>query len=549
MARSNVAESLIDDLIRRGVDTVFAVPGEQLSPLFEALHHRRDHIRTIHTRHEQAAAYMAYGYARASGTVGVCVVPPGPGLLNALAGLSVAYATCTPVLCLTGQIPLAAIGKNLGYLHELRDQLGALRAVVTWAGRIERAADCAEMFEIAIATMCGGRPGPVALEVPPDVLRESMPSVGIPRPLLAATNSDAELAKLIDDAANMLTNARRPLIVVGGGAIGAGEPLRRLAERLQAPVVSNSGGRGIVSSRNLLAASQAAGHSLWATADVVLAVGTRLGRPYCEWGYDDAIRVIRVDCDHERVNDVSTSIGIVGDAFSVIESLDAIFAGREHAPSRHRELEALRKRCDDAFARLSPQNEYVQALRRAIPDDGILVDELTQIGYACRIAYPVYEPRTYITSGYQGALGFGFATALGAKVACPDRAVVSINGDGGFLYAANELATAVQQKLGLVAVVFNDSSYGNVAREQATSNYQLGTALHNPDFVAYARSFGAIGLRVDSPTRLADAIAVSLEQNVPSVIEVPIGPMLDPWPLIRFPRVRGQAGSSIETRR
>jgi acetolactate synthase I/II/III large subunit len=549
MSGSKVAASLIDDLIEQGVDTVFAVPGEQLSPLFEALHHRRDRIATIHTRHEQAAAYMAYGYARAEGTMGVCIVPPGPGVLNALAGLSVAYATCTPVLCLTGQIPVAAIGKNLGYLHELPDQLGALRAVTKWAGRIASAADYRAMVDTALVAMRSGRPGPVALEVPPEVLREGVQSSARHRPRATAAHSVGDRARLVSEAAELLAQACRPLIVVGGGAIGAREPLGRLAERLQAPVVSNGAGRGIVSSRNLLAANLPAGYLLWKTVDVVLAVGTRLGRPYCEWGYDDDMRVIRIDCDHERVSDVTTSIGIVGDAADIVKSIEALLAEHEGAPSRHHELEALRTQVEGAFAELSPQHEYVHALRLAIPDDGILVDELTQIGYACRIAYPVYEPRTYITSGYQGALGFGFSTALGAKVACPTRAVVSINGDGGFLYTANELATAVQQKLGVVTVVFNDASYGNIARDQAASGYQLGTALHNPDFVAYARAFGAIGLRVDSPDSLGDAVAASLAQNVPSVIEVPIGAMPDPWPLIRLPRARARAKSSIEVQR
>lgn len=336
-------------------------------------------------------------------------------------------------------------------------------------------------------------------------------------------------------------------MVVGGGAIGASEAVGRLAERLQAPVVSNGGGRGVLDARHPLALPLPAGHRLWQSADAVLAIGTRLGRPYCEWGTDEALNVIRIDSDRTRLEAGFVDLSIVGDAQATVEGIEQRLADYR-APSRAAELAAMREAVEREFAALDPQAGFVAALRAAIPDDGVLVDELTQIGYACRIGYPVYAPRTYVTSSYQGALGYGFATALGAKAAQRRRAVVSVNGDGGFLYTSNDLATAVQHRLGVVAVVFNDNAYGNVLREQEANGYQLGTALHNPDFVRYARAFGALAQRVHTAAALADAIRDALSRDLPTVIEVPVGVMTDPWPLLRLPRVRGAAHSTKEAR-
>ncbi|HWX11821.1 MAG TPA: thiamine pyrophosphate-dependent enzyme [Trinickia sp.] len=546
MSVLTVAGQLVDALVARGVDTVFVMPGDQLSPLFDAMHAQRHRIRVVVVRHEQTAAYMAYGAARATGAMGVCIVPPGPGALNALAGLSIALAAGTPVLCITGQIPLAMIGKRLGHLHELPDQLLTLRSVTKWAGRIACADDATATFNAALAAMYAGAPGPVALEVPPDVLRA-------PAALGGSASADADPpnalpdAHALDRAAAWLARARRPLVVAGGGAIGARAALGRLAERLQAPVVSNGGGRGVLDARHPLAMSVPAGHRLWRDADVVLGVGTRLGRPYCEWGADDAMKVIRIDSDRTRLETSFAGLGIVADAQAAVDGLEQRLADYR-APSRAAELAAVRAAVEREFAAIDPQASFVAALRGALPDDGVLVDELTQIGYACRIGYPVYAPRTYITSSYQGALGYGFATALGVKAAQRQRAVVSINGDGGFLYTANDLATAVQYRLGVIAVVFNDNAYGNVLREQAAHGYQLATSLHNPDFGAHARAFGAFAQRVDSAAALADAIRDALDRELPTVIEVPVGAMTDPWPLLRLPRVRGGGNPPKEAR-
>lgn len=540
-AVQTVADVIVHSLIQHGIDTVFAMPGDQLTPLFHALYKQRHQIRVIHPRHEQGAAYMAFGYARATGKPGILIVPPGPGLLNALAGMAVGYATSTPMLCITGQVPSGVIGMNRGVLHELPDQLGILRTLTQWANRLLYPTDTESIFAQAFKKLTEGRARPVALEVPSDILSAMVPTPTItkeqciPTSTIDATSSEYQVAQ----AAALLRKAQRPLIVVGGGAIKAAESLAALSELLQAPIAANGGGRGIVSERSYLSLTWPAAHELWKNADVILAVGTRLSQPRFQWGLDDHIRIIRIDIDATELTNLRKGdLGIHGDALHMVDTIRLLCAGHE-ARSRKEELHTLKSKFQKEFAKISPQHEFVSAIRKALPDDAIIVDELTQIGYACRYELPVYQVSTYITSGYQGALGYGFPTALGAKVGMPDRTVLSINGDGGFMYAASELATAVQQKLGIIIVVFNDGQFGNIAREQGTADYSIATDLHNPDLMAFSKSFGAHAVSITSPSELTREIREASGRSVPTVIEVCVGNMPSPWHLIRLPAVRG----------
>jgi acetolactate synthase-1/2/3 large subunit len=330
--------------------------------------------------------------------------------------------------------------------------------------------------------------------------------------------------------------------MVGSGADDAGAELLAVAEYLQAPVVSNTHGRGIVSDRHHLGLHGPAGHRLWAEADVVLAVGTRLMRPLTAWGTDDALTLIQVDIDPDEIGRIHPpAVGIVADARLALAALrDALPAHTPPRPSREAELRALKAEFEQAFAAIQPQYDFLRAIRQALPDDGIFVDEMTQVGYAARYILPVYAPRTIITPGYQGTLGYGFATALGVKVAHPHRAVLSVSGDGGFLFTATELATAVQHRIAVAAVVFNDNAYGNVLRMQKTlyGGRVIATQLHNPDFVALAASFGVAGVRAGGPNELRSALQAAFGRSGPTVIEVPVGEMAEPRPFIHMPRVR-----------
>lgn len=313
MPRMTGGQVLVELLRRHGVDTLFALPGVQNDALFSALYDARNAIRVIHTRHEQGAAYMAYGYARASGRVGAYAVVPGPGVLNTTAALATAYAANAPVLCISGQIPLAMIGRGLGLLHEIPDQLGVLSRLTKWAARIEHPQAAPTLIDEAFRQLRSGRQRPVALEVPMDVLAQvAEVTFGTPRTPESAAPPDPEL---VATAAELLAGARKPLTVAGGGALDAGKEIIAIAERLQAPVVSTYTGKGAVDQRHPLAVTFPVGHRLWAEADVVLAVGTRLEHQQVGWGIDGTLKIVRVDIDPGEIGRMGRpAVGMVADA-------------------------------------------------------------------------------------------------------------------------------------------------------------------------------------------------------------------------------------------
>jgi acetolactate synthase-1/2/3 large subunit len=532
----NVGEHIVARLVDEGVGVVFTVPGEQLDPVFAAL--ARTGIRVVHARHEQAAALMAYGYARSTGRVGVFTVISGPGVLNSMTGLATAYAGDARVLCIAGQIPTPVLGRRLGVPHEIPDQLGVLQTVTSWAARVETPGRVARVLDEAFYRLQHHRPRPVAVEIPTDVLAAELAS---PDPWLAtrppARSPDLHALTMAREA---LSAAHAPLIFVGSGARGASAEITKLAELLKVPVTTELGGRGIVSDEHELSVSLPVAHRLWPHADLVLAVGTRLHRPQVEWGVE-GLQIIRVDIDEEEIHRVSVpTVALLGDAADLVRALlDGLRPVDERAEWLAMAAQA-RRSVDVEIAQLTPQIDFVKAMREALPEDGFFVDEMTQVGYVARVAFPVLRPSTYVLPTYVGALGFGFATALGVKIAHPERAVLSISGDGGFLFTATELATAVQHEIGVVAVVFNDGCFGNVKRSQRKfMESTVATELHNPDFVAYAEAFGAVGVRATDPDELRTEIEKAFAcPRTPTVIEVPVEEMANPWPLIRMPRVR-----------
>ncbi len=540
MTEMTGGEALVEMLRRHGVDTVFALPGVQNDALFAALYDARNSIRVVHTRHEQAAAYMAYGYARSTGRVGVYIVVPGPGFLNTTAALSTAYATSTPVLCIAGQIPLAMIGRGVGLLHEIPDQLGVMQRLTKWAARIERPADAPHLVSEAFYQLKSGRPRPVALEVPLDVLADKA-EVALSDPL-PGDPAPAPDPTAIAQAAELLAASSRPMIIAGGGCLGAGPEILRLAERLQAPVVSTYTGKGAVDWHHPLTMNYPTAHRLWPDVDVVVAIGTRMQAQLVNWGVDDALKVIRVDIDPLEINRFRRpALGIVADARLAAIALNEALQTAPVRPSRAAEIAGVKASVEAHLRReLTPQVEFADAVRAAIPEDGIYVDELTQVAYVGRVIMPFSRPRSFIDSGYQGTLGFGFPTALGVKVAFPDRPVISVSGDGGFMYAMPELATAVMHGIAVVAVVFTDNAFGNVKRIQRLDygGKVIASELHNPDFAQLATLFGAHGRRATTPAELTAEIRAAIKRAGPSLIEVPVGEMPDPWRLVHMGRAR-----------
>jgi acetolactate synthase I/II/III large subunit len=530
-------QALVQSLLNNGVETIFALPGVQLDPAFDALYDVRDRIRVVHTRHEQAAAYMADGYARSTGKIGVCLVVPGPGLLNASAALSTAYACNSPVLCVTGQIQSDLIEFGRGLLHEIPNQLGMIRSVTKQAERALTPPEIPGLVQRAFVALQSGRPRPVEIEAPPDTLYATA-EVELLAPAAPPARQPGDPASL-ERAARLLSAAERPLIWSGGGVLGSGswDELRQLATLLQAPVVMTANGKGALSDRDPLAQNILGAAELLPRADVVLAVGTRFVDPStASWGLGRQRTVIQLDVDPREIGrNYPVTVGIEADAKAGLTALATLIANdNRERPSRTAELAAIKQGVAARARAIGPQAEFALAIREALPDDGILVSEMTQVGYWSNLAFPVYEPRTYLTPGYQGTLGFGFPTALGAKVANPDRPVISINGDGGFGFCLNELSTMARHGIAAVVVVFTDDAYGNVLRGQREQfgGRTIASDLRNPDFLKLADAFGVTGRRAETPTALRAAIDASLRADEPTLIAVPIGPVPNPWKVL-----------------
>jgi acetolactate synthase-1/2/3 large subunit len=534
MTRMTGGEAIVESLLRHGIDTVFGLPGVQVYALFDALARNRNRIRLINARHEQTTAYMALGYAAATGRPAVCAVVPGPGVMNTSAALVTAWGINAPVLCLTGQVPSQMIGKLRGQLHEMPDQLGTLRSFVKWAERIEHPSGAPHLVARAFQEMCSGRRGPVALEMAWDQLSASAEvAPAEPLALHPVPSPDPER---IEALAALIAKSRSPMIWVGGGASDAGPETRALAERIGAPVVSFRSGRGVLDDRHPLALNVAAGHRLWPETDLLIGIGTRLDTPLSRWpGQPAGLKIARIDIDPAEMRRLKVDVGIVADARTATAMLTAAVARKRAAPWLAA-ISNARVDAAEAVAALQPQMSFLEAIRDVLPEDGILCDEMTQVGYVSWVGFPVHAPRSLITSGFSGTLGAGFPMALGVKVAHPDRAVVSLTGDGGFLFAGAELATAVQHGINLVTVLFNNGAYGNVARDQRRlyEGRDAGVALRNPDFQMLARSFGVPSWQTSDAAGLKAALREALDASSPALIEVmtDISKEADPWRIL-----------------
>jgi acetolactate synthase-1/2/3 large subunit len=542
MPNMTAAEATVASLIAHGIDTLYALPGVHNDDFFDALFKAGNKIRVVHARHEQGAAYMALGAALATDQPQAYAVVPGPGLLNTGAALLTAYSMNAPVLAIIGQIPDKDIGRGLGHLHEITDQAGIVARLVDHAALIRDPAKASKIVADAVHAMRSGRPGPAAIECAIDMwgrVADIAPVAPLP----------AEKTEIDEDAifaaAKILGSAERPFIVCGGGAQDAPDEVAALSDMLQAPVMGYRRGRGVLSSRNPFSVTLPLGRELWGEADAAIGIGTHMAYPFQHWGLDDQIKIVRVDADpDEPARFMKPDAALVGDAKPILRRLlEVLPTHNRKRASRKAEMEERQAKLAERFTKIAPQLEWLEAIRAELPDDGIFVDEVTQMGFAARLAFPVYRPRTFLSPGYQDNLGWGYATALGAAHARPDVPVVSINGDGGFLYTANELATAVRHKIPLTAIVFADGTFGNVRRiqEEKYGNRLIASDLANPDFVKFGEAFGAAAERATTPAGLRAALKRGFaRRDGPTLIEVPVGQMPSPWEFILMPRIRGR---------
>jgi acetolactate synthase-1/2/3 large subunit len=477
-SRMTGGQALVAQLVREGVTHVFGLPGDQTMHALDAFYDEPS-IRFVTTRHEQGTTYLADGYARGGGRPGVAFVVPGVGVYNAGAGLATAYAASSPVVLVAGQVNRDGIGRHLGLLHEIDDQLDLVRPVTSWQRRALRADEIPDTVHEAFARVQRGRRQPVEIEMPPEAFSEEA-DVALVEP--ATSVREAADPEEIAGAADVLARAERPVVWAGGGVV-LGDAVAELAEVvhfLQAAVVTTRQGKGGFDARDPLYAG-----TVWVNkrlqpllddADVVLAVGTHLIGNALPTGTP----VVHVDVDRAEIGiHRPDAMPVVGDAAPTLVALLAeLRSRRDAAPSRASAITEFRATVDASLRSVGPQAAMVDQLRAAIPDDGVLVPCTTTLGYMSHMLYPAYSPRSYLSTSYMGTLGWGFPAALGVKVACPDAPVVCATGDGGFLFAATELATAVQYGINTVTLVYNDDAYGNSNRDQRErfGGREIGTA-------------------------------------------------------------------------
>jgi acetolactate synthase-1/2/3 large subunit len=536
-APRTIAQHVVDGLRVTGIDTLFCLPGVQNDDFFDALVDATD-IRPIVSRHEQGAAYMANGASLVAGRPAAFCVVPGPGMLNAGGALTSGYWSNARTLAIVGEIPTFARGRGFGVLHELVDQHAILGQLTKQAELLEDGDSATKQLQSALDALVSGRPRPVSIEVP--VNRWRTPAAGSLKPPTATRPAVDQNA--IDRAAGALRSAERPLIVVGGGAQDAGEAIAELAELLQAPVTTRRMGHGAIPTAHPLFAHLAIGHALWKDADVVIGIGSRLEWPLMFWGVRESKTIVKIDIDPDELDrHALDTIGVCGDADDVCRALIAALEGMPARPDRTEEIARRRAAYFGDVDHLRPQLDFLAAIRDVLPDDGIFVEDVTQLGFAAHLAFDFRQPRTFQSTGPAGTLGAGYAQGVGAQAALEregrGRKALVVAGDGGFLFTGNELATAVQHEIPLVCCLFDDGAFGNVKRIQEQrfgADRTIASSLRNPDFVAYARAFGALGLHADTPDELRACLDEAFSAGVPAIVHVSTGPMPDPWPF--FPR-------------
>lgn len=511
------AEVLVQRLKQYGLNVVFGYPGGPLAPLYDALYHEPG-IRHVLARDEQGAGFMADGYARATGRPGVCLAVCGPGVYNAVTPLATAFADSVPILLISGQVP--SRDPRSGFYHE-NDQLRVCEPISKAQFRVERAEEVRSVVDRAWQAMVTGRPGPVLLEVPGDVLRQPCPAPSlVPVPPLPGPVRPCEAD--LEAAAACIRSWQRPVILAGGGVISASatEELQRLAERLGAPVFHTLMGKTAIPGDHPLAAglpwkegtSDATDmlsrmSPLLSAADGMLAVGCRFTQVTTgTWAMPVPASLVQMDLDPTEFHrHYRATVTVAGDAREALRGLLERLGG----PNRPAWTDPRPPRQKWTVA----GRDLAGAIRRAVPKDTIIAADVTRLAYVMLVEYPADGPRTFLHPAAAVSMGFALPAALGARVAFPDRPIVAVMGDGGFQITGMELATAVQEKLPVVVVVVNDSALTLIKalQHRKYGGRFLGVDLKNPDFGQLAAAFGVRHLSADDEAGLEASLRSALE--------------------------------------
>ena len=529
MTTTSGGQAVVDALVAHGVDTVFGIPGTHNLEIYR--HLATSGIRHVSPRHEQGAGYAADGYARTCGRPGVAVVTSGPALLNAAAAIGQAWSDSVPVLVVSPGLPLRHPALGNGLLHEARDQGAAMAAIAAASIRVTSVGEIPLAVAQAFALMTGGRPRPVHLEIPLDVLLETGDTTPVRLPVRRPAAADPAA---VDAAVARLAEAARPVLLVGGGARGAAEQVRRIAERLGSPTVTTANGKGVLPEAHPLSLGAGlhlpAVRDLVADADVVLAVGTELA-PSDLWSGPLPLdgRLVRVDVDALGcLVNATPALALVGDAAATLDALlDALpgAAVPDAGPGRDAVERAAGWRArkqDQARAEGAEWLAVVGQLADALPADAILAGDSAMVCYYGALAnLALQRPGSFLYPTGFGTLGYGLPAAVGAKVAAPDAPVVALLGDGGIMFTLAELATAADLAVALPVVVVDNSGYGEIRNEMADRDDPVhAVTFRSPDFAAIGRAVGCHGVTLHGPAGLADAVRTALAADRPTVIHL-----------------------------
>jgi thiamine pyrophosphate-dependent acetolactate synthase large subunit-like protein len=528
------AQAVIATLRVHGVDTIFGIPGVHTLSLYDAMRGETG-LRHILARHEQGAGFMADGYARLSGRAGVACTITGPGVTNIATPVANAYADSIPLLVISSSLPRASTGRPQGKLHEVKDQLGVMEALAGWTRAVEFVEEIPTALCDAFRVMRSGRPRAAYLQIPLDLFPvEADIEIQVPASVTPVRPS----TKDINSVASLLRESRRPLIVAGAGvtSAGANEQLARLAELLQAPVLLGSKSHDVLPTDHPLVVASTGYtlpkelYALVKESDAALVVGSKLGAVRTGNGtLPLPAALAQIDIDPAEIGrNYPAAVGIVADARLTLDSLlEALHDLPGEHPSRASEVALVREAAHKQTRRVfGPSIDMLDAVREATPREGVIVADMTMLGYASAEYLPIYEPRTYIHPTELCSIGCGLPIALGARAAAPERPVIALCGDGGFLLNMGELATAVQEKLDTIIVIFNDATYTAVKNRQQErfDGRYIATDLLAPDYVALARAFGVEGVHANGPDELRYAISSAIRRTGTTLIEVPLPP-------------------------
>ncbi len=525
---TTVGERLLELLEAYGVEFVFGIPGVHTLELYRGFAASR--IRHVTARHEQAAGFMADGYARVSGKPGVCFVITGPGLTNAATAMAQAYADSIPLLVISAVNPAGKMNSGAGFLHELPDQRALGRSVAAFSHTVLRAEELAQVMARAFALFDAARPRPVHIEIPIDVM--ALPAASRPTSVLRLARpvpAASELAR----AAELIGAARTPVMVVGGGAIRAADSVRSLAERLDAPVIMTINARGALPPSHPLGIAASPSlkpvRQFLASADLVLALGTELGPTdfdiYDEGHAPAMAQLVRVDIDPEQLaRNHPAALGLVGDAGATCAAFSRLMPQRTPGSGALRAGEARRCAREALDASTAQDVALIESVRDALPEALIVGDSTRQV-YAGNLFYAAAGPARWFNGSVGfGALGFGLPAAIGASLAAPGCPIVCLVGDGGLQFTLAELGTAVEIGARLIVILLNNRGYGEIRGAMlARGITPVGVDLHTPDFQGIARAYGWASERLDRPASLPVVLKRAAARTAPTLIEIQVG--------------------------